>query len=426
MNAGTWRTLAYIVAAAWAGLVLARPVSAAGGDWPQWLGPDRSCVVPAGSLPAAWPAGGPKLLWKVPCGQGCSTPVVSAGRVVVMDRVGDTERIVCLSARDGKELWKVRYAETFKAPGGRWGHGARSTPATDGKEVYCLGVGGQLSAVELATGKVRWRRPLLAARSNLKYGAYANVLLAGELLIVMKAYSPAVLALEKRTGKTVWTALGTGQYLGSPVCTRLAGRQQLVAAVQKYIAGLDPKTGKLLWKHTHPKPVDAFFTPAVHRDVVYFNGYGIPGYAFKVIAEGAGFRTVELWRSGQVRTWFNGAAARNGRLYVAAQAYKQPYLFCCDVTSGKVLWRFRIPGLGTKVASWVIVSGERLLVMVEDGRVILGRDAGDAFEELGRTRILSKTAFAMPAVVDGRLYARDFHNVVCLDLESGAGGRRKQ
>jgi len=56
--------------------------------------------------------------------------------------------------------------------------------------------------------------------------------------------------------------------------------------------------------------------------------------------------------------------------------------------------------------------------MVEDGRVILGRDAGDAFEEPGRTRILSRTTYAMPAVADGRPYARDFHNVVCLDLKS--------
>jgi hypothetical protein len=97
-----------------------------------------------------------------------------------------------------------------------------------------------------------------------------------------------------------------------------------------------------------------------------------------------------------------------------------PILACCDLQTGRILWKQRIKGLHANVPSWVIVGGKRLLVMIGNGTIILGRDAGEKFEELGRTQVLSKTAFAMPALANGRLYARDFERVVCLQLKAPA------
>ncbi len=397
--------------------ILRPSLGAAPPGWPQWLGPERSCVVPEGSLPDAWSQGGPKRLRQVPCEEGCSTPVVSDGRVVVMDRIENTERILCMSARDGKPLWKVDYAETHE-PDRKWGRGARSTPATDGQRVYCLGIAGQLTCVEMATGKVTWQQRLLGPNPRLKggYGVYSNILLEGDLMIVMRTRSPAVVALNKRSGQVVWRALSTGEYFGTPTSAVVAGRRQVVVAVRKHMAGLDPKTGKVLWQHPHPKAIDALMTPVVHRDIILFRGYGIPSYAFRLSADETGFHTKNLWTSREITPWFNAPAARAGRLYVANQGYRRPFLFCCEMETGNVLWKFRIKGLASKVSSWVLVAGDKLLVQVEDGRLILGRDAGKSFKELGRTTIFSKTAFAMPALVGGRLYARDFSHVVCLQL----------
>ena len=69
---------------------LAQPASrAAPVDWPQYCGPGRDGIVPAGpKLLEEWPKEGPPLLWKsdlIPgwTQGGCAGPVVADGRVFV-------------------------------------------------------------------------------------------------------------------------------------------------------------------------------------------------------------------------------------------------------------------------------------------------------------------------------------------------------
>ncbi|MFO7900435.1 MAG: PQQ-binding-like beta-propeller repeat protein [Planctomycetota bacterium] len=394
-------------------LILARARAA---DWPQWLGPDRSAVLPEGALPERFPEGGLKPVWKAECSVGCSTPVVSGGRVVIMDRVDDTERILCFSRDGGKRLWTVEYAETYRA-GGKWGSGARCTPATDGERVYCFGVGAQFHCVDLKAGRVLWKKRVLGAHQRLKggYGAYSNPLLVDDLVVLMLPHRPAVVALDKRTGEPRWTALSTGDYLGTPMLGTFGGRRQIVAAVKTHLAGLDPKTGQVLWIHEHPRSVNAFLTPLVHRDFVAWRGYGLPYYAVKVTATGDGFEAKTAWKGRDMQPRYNAPTARDGRLYVLNQG-RSSHFICARMETGEVIWKHRIRGLGSNVSSSAILSGERVLVMIEDGRLILGRDTGERFERLDTATILSKKAFAMPAVCAGRLYARDFDRVACYEL----------
>jgi outer membrane protein assembly factor BamB len=74
--------------AAWADEPATQPASA---DWPQFRGPNRDGVaVESPRLLDAWPAGGPKLLWKSEWTEGrngrengCSSPVMADGKVFV-------------------------------------------------------------------------------------------------------------------------------------------------------------------------------------------------------------------------------------------------------------------------------------------------------------------------------------------------------
>ena len=54
-------------------------------DWPQWLGADRDGTWYEAGVIAAFPEGGPKVMWRVPVGLGYSGPSVAAGRVFFMD-----------------------------------------------------------------------------------------------------------------------------------------------------------------------------------------------------------------------------------------------------------------------------------------------------------------------------------------------------
>ena len=105
---------------------------------------------------------------------------LSAGKVYVMDfmkasgevtndpmtraELAGKERVLCLRASDGKELWKHEYDCPYKIS---YPAGPRTTPAVAGGKVYTLGAEGNLFCLDAETGKPLWDLQLGAAiRSN--------------------------------------------------------------------------------------------------------------------------------------------------------------------------------------------------------------------------------------------------------------------
>src|ERR1019366_904561 len=64
------------------------PIAAHADDWPQWLGPQRDGVWRETGILRKFPAGGPKVRWRTPVGEGYSGPSVAKGKVYITDRVG--------------------------------------------------------------------------------------------------------------------------------------------------------------------------------------------------------------------------------------------------------------------------------------------------------------------------------------------------
>ena len=62
-------------------------------DWPQWRGPLGQGITSARNLPPKAGATSLKVLWKTPIpGEGCSSPVVSQGRVYLTTAYEGTQR----------------------------------------------------------------------------------------------------------------------------------------------------------------------------------------------------------------------------------------------------------------------------------------------------------------------------------------------
>src|SRR5438132_14428125 len=94
-------------------------------DWPQWLGPNRNGSSPETGLLTKWPQDGPKVLWKVPGGDGYSTVAVAHGRAITQVQHDGSEFVLALDAVKGTKLWETRAAEGYK---NAFGDGPRSTP----------------------------------------------------------------------------------------------------------------------------------------------------------------------------------------------------------------------------------------------------------------------------------------------------------
>src|SRR5262245_32858700 len=88
--------------------------AASADDWPQWLGPQRNGASAETKLLTTWPKEGPKLLWKVPGGDGYSTVAVVGKRAYTLVQRGTEELAIALDVADGKELWKTPIRPAFK------------------------------------------------------------------------------------------------------------------------------------------------------------------------------------------------------------------------------------------------------------------------------------------------------------------------
>src|SRR5262245_220579 len=146
--------------------------SARSDDWPQWLGPKHDGIWRENGIVEKLPAGGPKIRWRTPIGEGYSGPAVAGGKVVITDRiladgtknpknsfgrsrVAGKERVLCLDEVSGKQLWVHEYDCPYQVS---YAAGPRTTPVIEGNRVYTLGTMGDLLCLSLAAGKVIWSK----------------------------------------------------------------------------------------------------------------------------------------------------------------------------------------------------------------------------------------------------------------------------
>jgi hypothetical protein len=136
-------------------LVACSAVTGAGADWPQFLGPDRDGEYHGNDLAETWPKGGPAVLWHRDVGKGWAAPVVRDGKLLIFHRVGDTEKLECLEAASGKQIWVADSPTAYQDDFG-FDDGPRATPTIAGDCVYTYGAEGSLRCHEFATGKEIW------------------------------------------------------------------------------------------------------------------------------------------------------------------------------------------------------------------------------------------------------------------------------
>src|SRR6516162_3548777 len=90
-------------------------------DYPQFLGSNRNSIAAnEKSLAKNWAADQPRVLWRIPLYEGYAPPVISAGRIYIMDykpaQVPNSAQdlIRCLALDTGKEIWTCAYDVNYK------------------------------------------------------------------------------------------------------------------------------------------------------------------------------------------------------------------------------------------------------------------------------------------------------------------------
>ena len=98
------------------GMLLLLAISAPGGDWPQFRGPNRDNISTETGLFRSWPAQGPKVLWKTPVCEGYAGAAIMDGRVYVNDYNAEKMPAVNVSLLDGQLAWRQHDGGHTDAP----------------------------------------------------------------------------------------------------------------------------------------------------------------------------------------------------------------------------------------------------------------------------------------------------------------------
>ncbi|HUT34884.1 MAG TPA: PQQ-binding-like beta-propeller repeat protein [Planctomycetota bacterium] len=402
------------------GLLLALSLGqASGADWPQFHGPGRDNTSAETGLRKEWPEGGPKLLWTARgIGHGFACVAVAHGLIYITGSVGNDTLITALDL-GGKVAWTAKNGPAYK----REHPGTRSTPTVDRGRLYHENSDGDVVCLDARSGKPLWSLNILKKFNgrNIRWGLAESPLVDGDRLVcVPGGEEVGIVALNKLTGETVWTARGIGEKPGyaSPILVEHQGLRQVVTLMAKAIVGVNADTGEFLWKVEHVTPYDeSIFTPLFHDGHIYFaTAHARGSRLLKLNVEGRKCSVELAWSTDKLDSHHGGVILLDGYLYGFCHGNYKPRWDCLEWQTGKLMH-----SEPTGVGGSVTYADGMIYAMDERGRVMLiqpspaGRRVVSQFQ-------LPKAGpglfWAHPVVSGGRLYLRHSDCLSAYDIQA--------
>ncbi len=400
---------------------------AVAGDWPQILGPARNGQASGETLDAAKFKKSPLVNWSYTLGAGFAGPAVVGDRVIVFHRLGEQERVECLSAATGKLQWQTNFPASYQG-GFNPDDGPRCVPTIHAGRIYLFGAHGDLYCVDLKTGKKYWSRDAYGEFSGNDgyFGAGSSPLVAeGKLLVNVGGRGDAgLVAFDLETGKTTWKMGQEAASYSSPTLTTLAGRSVAIFVTRMNVLAVDPKTGKEFFRFPFGKqgPTVNAATPLVFDNQLFVTAsYGIGASLRKISLQGA----QALWANDEaMSSQYSTCVHQAGYLYGAhgREDVGTAQFRCVKAQTGKVMWSQ--PNFGV---THTILAGKHLLLLNTRGRLTLALASPEKYQQLQQHTVGRGTTRALPALANGRFYFRTSDGgkgqLTCLQVGATAKSR---
>jgi outer membrane protein assembly factor BamB len=377
-------------------------------DWTQWRGPDRNGVARETATPA-WPAELARR-WRSAVGGGQSSPVVAGDTVFVFSREGEAEVARALELATGRERWRREYPAPYRVyPGAAsFGGGPKSTPVVHEGRLFTLGIGGVLTAFEARDGRIAWQKDFAGRfkASAPPFGTSMSPLVVGGRLVVHAGGHDggALIAFDPATGAEKWALEGDGPSYSSPIVTTFDGQEHLVIQVHRRIMGVDPATGRALWSLPFVTPCDQnIVTPLRAGDLIVASSQDTGTQGIRVTRKGSGWTAVAAWHTQDVSMYMSSPVLANG-LVIGLSHRKRGQYFALDPATGAVRWT-SAAGQGENAA--FLVAGASLLVLQGDGTLMVAPSNGSSFAPTQRYHVADSATFAHPVPSRAGLLIKD-------------------
>jgi outer membrane protein assembly factor BamB len=219
------------------------------------------------------------VLWRTEVPTGNSSPILVGDRIFLTAADGDELITVCLDRATGEVKWRRSIRAARREALHNLNHRAAPTPVTDGRKVFVFFGDFGLVAYDF-DGRERWQVPL-GPFNNLHGMAASPVFADGKVILVCDQDTNAfIVAVDADTGNIAWkTARDVSHGFSTPVIYRPArGPTQLIAPGAYQLTAHSVRDGERLWSVRgltwQPKS-----PPTIAGDVLYFNGWAPGGDA---------------------------------------------------------------------------------------------------------------------------------------------------
>jgi len=381
-------------------------------DWPQWRGSNRDGISRETGLLQQWPAGGPPVVWKTNgLGSGYSTVTIADGRIFTLGAERDAEYVIARDVASGKELWRARSGRRYR--NGR-GDGPRGAPTVDGNRVYALGGNGDLSVLDVSSGKRVWSINVLEAFGgrNTSWGISESPLVLEDRVIVNAGGRRAsIVALDKNDGSLLWTSEGDEASYSSAVVATIHGVRQAVYFTGERALGISVDDGSLLWHYRRVSNRTAnVATPIVRGNYVFLSSdYGTGCALLEIQGGRSGMSAREIYFNRNMKNHHASSVLVGDTLY----GFSGRILTALDFRSGEVAWKDRSVGKGS-----LIYADGHLYVFSENSVVGLVEATRVGYREKGRFELphSDEHSWSHPVIADGKLYLRDQDTLYSFDI----------
>ena len=406
----------YAVSWAWSAIEIK---TAGAAFWPQFRGPTGDGIAIQGANPPTKWSESENVRWRTEIpGKGWSSPVAWGDSIFVTTATenGLSMSALALDRKTGAVHWnKEVFANTetqkdFHA----FNSYASPTPVLDGQQLYVSFGAYGTAALNPINGDIVWQRRDL--QCNHYRGSGSSPILFRNLLIYhMDGYDKQfVVALNKKTGETVWKidrtvdygtedgdvkkAFGTPQIIEVAVAGSIEKQIQMISTTSKAVLAYDPIDGKELWRVKYAEFSSAT-RPLYDGKHIFLNTGFSKGKLIAIAAGGKGdiTQTHVAWEASKA------IGSKPSPLLVGSDLIctldDRGVLTAMQRSSGEMVWQER---LGGDFSASPILAGNRIYCLDEKGK-------GHVYSIDGKliaVNTLDAGCLASPAVVGNDLIVR--------------------
>ncbi|MEM7477650.1 MAG: PQQ-binding-like beta-propeller repeat protein, partial [Planctomycetota bacterium] len=305
----------------------------------------------------------------------------------------------------------------FEEPLG--GLGPRATPSIAGDKVVALGAEGWLRCLEAATGKELWQIDLRKEANCAipMWGFSCSPFCTEDIAIVHSGASgdKGIMAFRLKNGELAWSAAAGKMSYGSLQSVPLLGQDWIGLLSEKGAEFFDPADGTSTflyeWPHSgyralQPQMVakDQFLVPT---------GQGTGTQLVRIQKNGDNYEGEEVWTNWRFRPDYNDVFVHQDNIY----GFDGQIFASIRLEDGKQNWKGGRYGKGQAV---LLADSNAILVLSEEGEMILLSATPEDHVELYKQKVLPSRTWNHPVIVGDRLYVRDAEEAACYALPVAA------